>query len=77
MINKNGNHNDFFNLQAYRSVMGISKTVLSILDDLKCEGVISDEYYQKQRKFILSSANDRIREFQEIIKEMDIKLRLR
>lgn len=75
MINKNGNHNDFLNLLVYRNIMGMAKIVLTSLDEFKNENLIGEDYFQKERKRILTTANDKIREFQETIAQFNFKLK--
>jgi len=55
--------------------MNMSIQFLVILEDFKNDNVISEEYYQKLRKKILGSANDKIRDWEEIIKGLDIEIR--
>lgn len=69
------NHNDFLRLQIRRSMMNISKEFLVILEELKADNVISEDYYQKLRSKILGSANDKIRDWEEVIKGLDIEIR--
>lgn len=75
MKNKSGDHNDFLNLLVYRSIINLSKSFLVTLEEFETDGIINQEYYQKQRKKILSEANDKIREFQETLERFKVELR--
>lgn len=69
------NHNDFIMFQIRRNILNMAKECLIILEDLKKENVLSEEYYHKMRGKILSGANDKIRDLQEIIKDLDIEIK--
>lgn len=62
-------------LACSRGLLNGAKEFLIILEDLKSDGVISEEYYQKLRRRILSRANDSIREFESLITNFDIQLK--
>ena len=70
------NVNSFLKFQVRRKVTNLYKNFLFILEDLKeNEYDISEESYQRQRKRVLDFGNDTIREIEETLKNLDIKLK--
>ena len=67
---------EFLQFQVRRKVTNLYKNFLFILEDLKeNEYDISEESYQRQRKRVLDFGNDTIREIEETLKNLDIKLK--
>ncbi len=67
---------EYISFQLSRKVTHLYKNFLFILEDLKAQGYdISDEDYQRARKRVLDHGNDTIREIEECLKELDIRLK--
>ena len=67
---------EFLQFQVRRKVTNLYKNFLFILEDLKeNEYDISDESYQRHRKRVLDFGNDTIREIEETLKNLEIKLK--
>ena len=67
---------EFLQFQVRRKVTNLYKNFLFILEDLKeNEYDISEESYQRQRKRVLDFGNDTIREIEETLKSLDVKLK--
>ena len=67
---------EFLQFQVRRKITSLYKNFLFILEDLKeNEYDISEESYQRQRKRVLDFGNDTIREIEETLKNLDIKLK--
>tara|TARA_B100000959_G_C14776093_1_gene539567 strand:+ start:90 stop:338 length:249 start_codon:yes stop_codon:yes gene_type:complete len=67
---------DYVSFQLSRKVTQLYKNFLFILEDLRAQGYdISDEDYQHARKRILDHGNDTVREVEECLKELDIRLK--
>jgi hypothetical protein len=63
---------DVLKFQICRSIINNSKDFLTILEDILGEGRQFD--YQKYRKRVLDGANNRIRELEELVDRLNIKL---
>jgi hypothetical protein len=72
---KDQSHNDFLNFQVQRNMINSAKDCLVILEDLKADNILSEEYYIRLRAKILSSVNDRIRDMKAIIDQFTVELR--
>ena len=66
---------DFLQFQVRRKVTNLYKNFLFILEDQKDKSYNSEEDYQRNRKRILDYGNDTIREIDEILDSLDIKLK--
>lgn len=67
---------EYIQFQLSRKVTHLYKNFLFILEDLRDNGYdISDEDYQRARKRILDHGNDTIREIEECLKDLDIRLK--
>ena len=67
-----GKAQEFLVYQSKRKIISLSKGFLILLEDIRDEGSISDETYQKLRKKILDSSNDASREMEEYISKMNV-----
>ena len=66
---------DFVRFQIRRKVTNLYKNFLFILEDSTSPQHNSEEAYQRNRKRILDYGNDTIREIDELIDSLDIKLK--
>ena len=67
---------DFLKFQVTRKVTNLYKNFLFILEDLQDEDYnVSDESYKRSRKRVLDHGNDSIREIEECLKDLDIRLK--
>ena len=67
---------EFLKFQLRRKVTSLYKNFLFILEDLKSQGYdISDEDFQRCRKRVLDHGNDAIREIEDCLKDLDIRLK--
>ena len=67
---------EFLQFQVQRKVVSLYKSFLFILEDLKSQGYdISDEDFQRCRKRVLDHGNDAIREIEDCLKDLDIRLK--
>lgn len=71
----NQNHNDFLVFQIKRGLFYIMKNYLNTLEEFKEDNLISQEYFDKARKRILSDTNNKLREIEEIIQDLNIELK--
>jgi hypothetical protein len=70
------NVKDFLQFQVRRKVTNLYKNFLFILEDLKAEQYnVTDEAYQHHRKRVLDYGNDTIREIDECLKSLDIRMK--
>lgn len=69
------NHNEFLNFQISRHIIQQAKDCLVILEEFKDDGFLNEEGYNRLRKKILSSSNDKIRDMKAIIEQFEIELR--
>lgn len=76
MENENENKEkvkDFLKFQIRRNVTNLFKGFLLILEDLQDENIsFSDHVYQKYRKRILDDANDKLREIEDTLNNLEI-----
>lgn len=70
-----GNHNEFLKLQIYNNLMGLSKSFLCILQQLKEQNQISESDFAIYRSKILGKSNDDIRFLNQIIDSLNIELK--
>lgn len=56
-----------------RTITFLFKIFLSELEDMVDNGLIGEDYFKKQRKFILDYGNSAIREFEDELNKYDIK----
>lgn len=61
--------------QNKRVITFLFKLCLDELEGMKDENLISEEYFRKQRKFILDSANSGIRDFETELDKFIIKFK--
>lgn len=66
---------DFLKFQIRRKVTNLYKNFLFILEDSSDSQYNSKEAYQRNRKRILDYGNDTIREMEELLDSMDVKLK--
>ena len=67
---------DYLQFQIRRSITNLFKDFLLILEDLQeTDYNIADAVYQKYRKRVLDSANDKIREIEEILNNLEILIK--
>ena len=64
---------EYVSFQLTRKVTHLYKNFLFILEDLKYD--ISDEDFQSCRKRILDHGNDTVREIEDCLKDLDIRLK--
>ena len=71
-----GKLQEYVSFQLSRKVTHLYKNFLFILEDLKSKGYdISDEDFQRCRKRVLDHGNDAIREIEDCLKDLDIRLK--
>jgi hypothetical protein len=68
------NHNEFLIFQCSRNIINQAKDCLIILEDLKKDNILSEEYYARLRSKILGSANDKVRDMTAIIQQFSVEL---
>jgi len=66
---------EFVRFQIRRKVTNLYKNFLFILEDSTNPQYNSEEAYQRNRKRILDYGNDTIREIDELIDSLDVKLK--
>ena len=67
---------EYVQFQISRKITQLYKNFLFILEDLRANGYnITDEDYQRARKRGLDHGNDSIREIEECLKDLDIRLK--
>ena len=67
---------EYVQFQISRKITQLYKNFLFILEDLRAQGYdITDEDYQWARKRVLDHGNDSIREIEECLKDLDIRLK--
>ena len=67
---------EYVQFQISRKLTQLDKNFLFILEDLRAQGYdITDEDYQRARKRVLDHGNDSIREIEECLKDLDIRLK--
>tara|TARA_Y100000593_G_C4070278_1_gene218790 strand:+ start:288 stop:509 length:222 start_codon:yes stop_codon:yes gene_type:complete len=69
------NINSFLKFQVRRKVTNLYKNFLFILEDLKDKEYNSEEDYQRHRKRILDYGNDAIREIEETLDSLEVKIK--
>ena len=65
----------FVKFQVRRKVTNLYKNFLFILEDQKSKQYNSEEDYQRNRKRILDYGNDTIREIEEILDNLEIRIK--
>ena len=66
---------DFVNFQINRKVKNLYKQFLFILEDLRDDKYHSSDVYERHRKRVLDAGNDCIREIEEALSQLDIRLK--
>lgn len=66
---------DFLQFQVRRKITNLYKNFLFILEDIKDKEYNSEEDYQRHRKRVLDFGNDTIREIEETLGSLDIKIK--
>ena len=66
---------DFLKFQVRRKVPNLYKNFLFILEDSNHSSYNSEETFNRNRKRVLDYGNDTIREIEEILDSLDIKLK--
>jgi hypothetical protein len=66
---------DFLQFQVRRKITNLYKNFLFILEDIKDKEYNSEEDYQRHRKRVLDFGNDTIREIEETLESLDIKIK--
>tara|TARA_Y100000593_G_scaffold72793_1_gene133738 strand:+ start:4337 stop:4561 length:225 start_codon:yes stop_codon:yes gene_type:complete len=70
------NVKDFLRFQVRRKITSLYKNFLFILEDLKSERYnMPEEVYQRHRKRVLDYGNDTIREIEECLDNLDIRIK--
>ena len=69
------NPKDFLLFQQKRMSAFLFKSFLVELEDLRDDGMISEEYFEKRRKWILDAAGSSSREFEEYLNKFDIRFK--
>lgn len=69
------NVNSFLRFQVRRKVTNLYKNFLFILEDLKDKEYNSEEDYQRHRKRVLDYGNDAIREIEETLDNLDVRIK--
>lgn len=77
MITKGFNEkpSQFLLFQQKRMMTFLFKSFLFELEDLRDHGLMSEEYFEKRRKWILDQANSSFREFEDYLNKFDIKFK--
>jgi|TARA_Y100001938_G_scaffold147029_1_gene227304 hypothetical protein len=65
----------FLQFQVRRKVTNLYKNFLFILEDQKSKEYNSEEDYQRNRKRVLDYGNDTIREIEEILDNLEIRIK--
>lgn len=66
---------EFVSFQQKRKIISLSKQFLFILEDLRDEYNIEPEVYERHRKRILDYGNDSVRELNEYLEKLEIRLK--
>ena len=66
---------EFVSFQQKRIIISLSKQFLFILEDLRDEYNIEPEVYERHRKRILDYGNDSVRELNEYLEKLEIRLK--
>jgi len=66
---------EFLQFQIRRKVTNLYKQFLFILEDVEQDRNNAKEHYQRNRKRILDFGNDTIRELEECLKNLEIKIK--
>lgn len=66
---------EFLQFQIRRKVTNLYKQFLFILEDAEQDRNNTKEHYQRNRKRILDFGNDTIRELEECLKNLEIKIK--
>lgn len=66
---------EFLQFQIRRKVTNLYKQFLFILEDVEQDRNNTKEHYQRNRKRILDFGNDTIRELEECLKNLEIKIK--
>ncbi|MEK6883397.1 MAG: hypothetical protein AABY22_27465, partial [Nanoarchaeota archaeon] len=66
---------NFLLFQQKRMSAFLFKSFLTELEDLRNVGIISEEYFEKRRKWILDAAGNSSREFEEYLNKFDIRFK--
>ena len=69
------NVNSFLKFQVRRKVTNLYKNFLFILEDLKDKEYNSEEDYQRHRKRVLDYGNDAIREIEETLDNLEVRIK--
>jgi len=69
------NIKSFLQFQVRRKITNLYKNFLFILEDLKDKEYNSEEDYQRHRKRVLDFGNDTIREIEETLENLDVKIK--
>ena len=69
------NVNSFLKFQVRRKVTNLYKNFLFILEDLKDKEYNSEEDYQRHRKRVLDYGNDAIREIEETLDSLEVRIK--
>ncbi len=66
---------DFLQFQVRRKITSLYKNFLFILEDIKDKEYNSEEDYQRHRKRVLDFGNDTVREIEETLESLYIKIK--
>ena len=66
---------NFLLFQQKRMSAFLFKSFLVELEDLRDDRIISEEYFEKRRKWILDQAGNMSREFEEYLNKFDIRFK--
>ena len=66
---------EFVSFQQKRKIISLSKQFLFILEDLRDEYNIEPEVYERHRNRILDYGNDSVRELNEYLEKLEIRLK--
>ena len=71
----NTNFGEFLYFHVYRRYKSLAVSNLSLLEELKKDGLLSEEYFADKRKKTLDNLNQKAREIKDIIDSLDINLK--
>jgi len=67
---------EFLKFQINRKIVDLFKSFLVLLEDMKDDEFnISDAYFQKMRKKVLSNGNDCIRELEDYLNKFEVEFK--
>lgn len=66
---------EFLLFQQKKAMAFMFKMFLNEMESMKDDSLISDEYFKKQRKLILDTGNNFLREFEEELSKFEIKFK--